>query len=456
MKYYSGLVSDSGDDVEIIQHGNRNYDSGPDYKNAIIKIAGKTFTGDIEIHRDFKNWAEHSHSKDRRYNSVILHVVLWDDNDRQPPKLRIQRYLPTVILSNHLTASIHDIWQDIISEPSERFRIPCYENNSSAADNTVITLLDKLSMERLTLKTKRISTRLAELGGNPVNKEIPKARSVWEQVLYEFIFEALGFSKNKEQMMKLASSANLKLLGKYAEKDILKIQSILYGTAGFFFDVRVKDDYIDKLKEFWRKTEHRLKNPKLQRSEWTFYGQRPQNYPTLRIAYGSQTAYNLLYENFFKQLIDLFNTSVKPKKLFADIFEMFAPVNDNYWQSHYDLGKSSKNINKLGGRQRITDIIINVLIPFVYFYGNTFGKPEIIQNVLNLYREVKINPDNNIIRIMNAQLFKNRGVKINTPAYEQAVIQLHNFYCTREKCENCLIGKEAFKNKGYDYKIIYY
>ena len=46
--------------------------------DAKVKIGGEVYSGDVEIHREFKNWAEHDHPKDRKYNSVVLHVVLWD------------------------------------------------------------------------------------------------------------------------------------------------------------------------------------------------------------------------------------------------------------------------------------------------------------------------------------------------------------------------------------------
>lgn len=453
--YYSGLVTDSGEDVEVLEYGSRNYDSGPDYKNAKVRIGDKVFTGDIEVHRDFKNWAEHNHPKDRRYNQVILHVVMWDSVDRTPPKLRIKRDLPSVILANHLKSSIHDIWKDIISNPSGKFRLPCYEYNLSADNETIFKTLNRLAAERLSLKVKRIKNRIFEIAGTGTDKVLPSNKAVWEQALYEFIFEALGFSKNKEQMMKLASSVTLKLLGKYAGNDITKIQALLYGTAGFFFDIRSKDDYIDFVKEYWRSLENKLNLNRLQRSQWNFFGQRPQNYPTLRVAYGSQIVYRLLYNNFLKNLINLFAES-HPKKLFTGLKELFAPRKDRYWQNHYDLGKLSKNENKLGGIQRITDIIINVIIPYSWLYGETFNKKNIVQNSLILYNDLKITPDNNIIRLMNSQLLSRRNIKINTPAYEQAVIQLYNFYCTRENCGKCGIGKRVFENKGYDYKIIYY
>ncbi len=456
--YFKNPVTDSGDDVEIIAHGTRNYDSGPDYKNAKIKIGAKTFTGDVEIHRDFKNWADHSHPKDRRYNSVILHVVLWDSQERTPPKLRIKRDLPTVILANHLTASIHDIWQDIISKPSEKFRLPCFGKNYMAEDELIGKWFEKLAGERLNLRSERIKNRINELSqkDDSAGTEKSKSKSIWEQVLYEFIFEALGFAKNKEQMLALSSHVSLKLVSKHCAS-ITDIQSILYGAAGLLFDVRVKDDYINEIKAKWHGLEDKLKIEKLARSDWNFFGQRPQNFPTIRIAYGSQVIKNILAGDLFKNIVKEFSDKeFKVNKAFGNLHDLFEPVKDEYWRTHYDLGKSSKAVNILAGKQRITDIVINVLLPFLNVYSEIFDKPLIAANVYKLYSEVKISTDNKVIRVLNEQLLKDRKFKINTPANEQASIQLYNFYCTREKCDKCEIGKYVFEKKGYDYKIIYY
>lgn len=456
--YYKDLAADSGEDVEVLEFGRRNYDSGPDYKNAKVRIGSKVYTGDVEIHRDYKNWAEHDHPKDRRYNSVILHVVLWDSKEKSPPKLRIKRELPTVVLANYLTRSIHDIWQEIISSPSEKFRLPCYGKNIMAEDTEIASWLKKLAMERLNIRSKRISDRFREL---EIRGEDAKAgrKILWEQVFYEFVLEALGFSKNKDQMLTLASSTELTWLKKVSKGNLVSIQALLFGRAGLLFDVRLKDDYIDKIKSIWNSLPANERVQKLNRPEWTFFRLRPQNFPTVRIAYGSQLVHKLIFEDMFRGLIMLFNSKqFDITRTLKEIEKLFKPEHDSYWAVHYDLGKKSKSKApaKLLGQQRLIDIIINVIIPVVYFYSEEFGNKQVKSNLLELYYNMKIKPDNAVTRMLEAQLFEGRKVKVNTPAMEQGAIQLHNFYCTRERCMECGIGKSIASGKGFDYKIIYY
>ena len=461
--YYSNLKTDSGEEVEIINYGKRNYDSGPDYKDAKVKIGGKIYTGDIEVHRDFKNWEEHNHPKDRKYNSVILHLVLWEFENKTSPKLRIKRNLPTVILANHLNNSIHEIWQDIINKPSDKFKLPCHNINKDVEDNIIRDLLTKLSVERLKLKTERLKDRIGELGkeltGNIHTNEYLKKKNLWEQVLYEFVFEALGYSKNKEQMLKLSKSLKLGFIENLFRNgsDIQAIQTALYGTAGFLFDLRFKDEYIDKLKENWKETDKKISFPRINKSEWNFFRLRPQNFPTLRIAYGSQLILKILNEDLFKNIIKCFQTDeFNFKKSYKILANLFKPADDKYWSEHYDFGKESKTEFKLLGNQRINDIIINVIIPLVFLYSTFFKDNTIKRNVIEMYNKLEINPDNSIINLMQKQILKSRGLKINSPAMEQAVIQLYNFYCVRERCKECEIGKRVFKDTGYEYKIIFY
>ncbi len=57
---------------------------------------------------------------------------------------------------------------------------------------------------------------------------------IWEQVLYELIFEALGYSKNKEQMLRLAKTVDLSLVKKLKKKknNKLYLESLYFTAAG--------------------------------------------------------------------------------------------------------------------------------------------------------------------------------------------------------------------------------
>jgi hypothetical protein len=462
--FYSNLITTENEPVDIITIGSRNYDAGPDYKNAKIRIGGRVYTGDVEIHRDFKSWEEHDHHRDSKYNSVILQVVLWDNASRQKPKLRIKRDLPTIILSDHLKFSIHDIWREIINNPSARFKLPCYEQSDWILEKSINDALDKLSMERLKLKMKRIKDNLEhlhmEMHGVDPSSEI-KRRSIWEQAFYEFIFEALGYSKNKDPMLKLAKNLKLSfiksILKKSNSNEHVVVQALLYGFGGLLFDLRINNEYIEALKNIWSKFKKRAKTEHVNKTEWQFFRMRPQNFPTVRLAYGSQFIMKLIRGDLLREIILTFQmNNFKVRSSYSRLIKLLLPYEDVYWSYNYNFGKSLKKPMKLLGKQRINDITINVIIPFVYYYSLVFANNVIKKNVLEFYRSLKIISENSVISVIQNQLIKGRKISINTPAKEQGAIQLYNFYCAREKCRECMLGRDLVKEKGYEYRIIFY
>ena len=149
--YYENLKTTDGRTVKIIKLGKRNYDSGPDYKNAKVNIHGVIYSGDIEIHRKLDDWKAHGHKKDGKYNKVILQVAMWDD-EAALPVAKKSRKIPTIILSDFLTSSVHTIWKEIINNPSEKFKLPCYPEGmevENSVKNRFNCMYKKIKDEKL-------------------------------------------------------------------------------------------------------------------------------------------------------------------------------------------------------------------------------------------------------------------------------------------------------------------
>lgn len=431
--YESILLTTENKVVEILDYGEKNSDAGPDFKDAQIRVDGILYSGDIEIHCDFKGWKQHNHKGDNKYNRVVLQVVFWDEDDEEKkdiPKVRKSRNIPTVILSKFLKQSIHTIWKDIINNPSPKFKLPCFPKVQEIETEIKLDVIRDFGLKRLKYKTIRLRNRLDDFHENR-NKKF-----TWEIMLFEFICEALGYSKNKAQFLKLARSLHCEEF----ENDKLFIDAVLFGAAGFLHDLRYKDEYISLLKVIWNEVKN-VKFPEaLDKSEWNFFRLRPSNFPTVRLAYASALLHKILYEEFLKQIIFIFNNEAKVYNKLVDLF-LNVEISD-YWKNHYNFGKETKSKTKYIGKERINDLLTNVIIPLVYLYTIEFEIKDTKAKVLEFYANLKCINSNEITRIMETQL----NVNPKTVSEEQGLIHLHNFYCIKGKCYECGIGEKLFGN----------
>lgn len=74
---FQNLKTTQNELIEIIQVGEHNFNSGPDFFNSRLKIDNQLWAGNVEIHLKSSDWYLHNHENDESYNNVILHVV-WD------------------------------------------------------------------------------------------------------------------------------------------------------------------------------------------------------------------------------------------------------------------------------------------------------------------------------------------------------------------------------------------
>ena len=91
------LFTTTGEKLEIIQPGEYNrFASGPDFFNALIKLNGSLWAGNLEIHVQSSEWNQHGHQNDPAYENVILHVVYEND---QEIKNSSNKLIPTLELN---------------------------------------------------------------------------------------------------------------------------------------------------------------------------------------------------------------------------------------------------------------------------------------------------------------------------------------------------------------------
>jgi hypothetical protein len=162
-----------------------------------------------------------------------------------------------------------------------------------------------------------------------------------------------------------------------------------------------------------------------------FFRLRPSNFPTIRL---SQLA-NLykIHNSFFDKVISSNNLS--------DLYLLFDVSASPYWNDHFTFGKDSKKSAKKVTKQFIDLLIINAILPLKFCYAQYLGK-DCNEEIIQIISQIK-GEQNSIIAN-----FKKHGFTTENAKDSQAVLQLYNQYCTKNRCLECAIGNSLLNGNA--------
>src|SRR3990172_4297769 len=104
------LFTDDGLRLEVLSPGWWNSEGGPDFKHAEILLEGKGLVkGNIEVHVFASDWVSHRHDRQETYNSVCLHVVMWNDHEGKGIRNLMGQAIPQLTLPKYLDAEPDDL-----------------------------------------------------------------------------------------------------------------------------------------------------------------------------------------------------------------------------------------------------------------------------------------------------------------------------------------------------------
>ncbi|MFH0734464.1 MAG: DUF2851 family protein [bacterium] len=467
------LKTAGGEDIEILDIGMFNNDeAGPDFRNTRIRIGNFVFIGDVEIDINYADWVNHGHNINNKYNKVILHVSLFNKQNHQYVYTRDGRKVPTIILVNFLEQGIVDLFCSTYEKDNGFFHnyLRCHDSIKFISDAEKVEALSKLGIERLNKKCEKIVLRLKELTylnslkcNEPavayqmspenvlqdINYSDLRKKEIWEQVFYELIFEALGYSKNKIPMNELAKAADLNFLKKINSDDIIQCYEAVLFNIGNLFNENLKSDssnlseYIKGLMKCWVKSKSFYDGKILEDIEWHFFKLRPQNFPTIRIAGGARFLDSLINKNLVEVILKKIKEIHNIEVLINSIRNLFVIKAEGYWREHYVFEKPIKSeIKYFVGAQRADEIIINVIFPFFTVYFDVFGLPYYSKKILQMYNIFKQKSDNKIISDVAKSLEMEQYLE--KTILTQGMIEIFRSYCSKNRCAECKIGESIF------------
>jgi len=394
----------TGESVQIIDVGKRNTNSGPDFFNAKIKIDQTIWAGNIEIHKKSSDWIKHNHHKDSAYNNVILHVILEEDKSITNSA---NKQIPTLVLRypDHLQSN----YQKLLNSKTW---IAC-QNQFHKIDPVILQLgFNRLMIERLENKT------------NEILKRLDQNNSDWNETFYQVLAKMFGFKVNSVPFEMLAKSLPVAVLAKH-KNNLFQLEALLFGNSGLLNNQLLGDNYFIKLREEYSFLYSKYGLRAVESHLWKFMRLRPGNFPTIRI---SQFA-ALIHKSS-----GLFSKILEIEKL-EELKELFKVKASEYWNSHYNFNKTSQSSsNKELGISSINTLIINVVIPLLFVYGEKQNKHDLKNRALEFLEQLP--PENN----STINNWKKLGLEVQTAFESQALLQLKNCYCEKKKCLNCQIG----------------
>lgn len=408
---FNHLTTHTGEQIEIIDPGQLNHDSGPDFFNAKVKMDNTIWAGNIEMHLKASLWKVHKHHLDQAYNNVILHVVL--ENDALSFNAAGDE-VPTVVLEvpEHIQHN-----QDQLHK--NKSWLKCSHSIQSIDPFFIRQYMDALAIERLANKQKFIERLLAQTDDN------------WEQTCYNLLARNFGFNINAEPFQQLAQKVPHKILMQYGNDPEL-MEALLYGSAGFLDELINEDPYYQNLSRNFKHLQRKHGIKPLEKHIWKFAKTRPSNFPTLRISEFSQL--------YFKQK-NLFSSLLECNSL-KEIEVLFRVSASTYWNNHYRFNIPSKKSLKKPGKAAINGIIINTIVPLLFSYGKLRGNSLLCERALLLLGNLRAE-SNSIVKAWD--LF---GVKGNDAKDSQALLHLRTMYCNKNKCVQCRIGLKVLTKKN--------
>ncbi len=472
--FINSIITKDGQKIEIIDPGLENTElGGPDFKNARIKIGNLTYLGDVEIDSYHSDWKSHGHNINKKYNKVILHAVLETESNQTFVYTQEGRKIQSVCLSKFLNSDLQsNIHQAILSERDSRAtKLRCDEINHLISSQEKLDILYELGVSRFRLKCARILERLKEisyinqltlkeplikysLDENFFNKKFTEEdftdKDIWNQLVYESTFEALGYSKNKDIMFKLAKIADINYLKKYSKEPDFEfmLEAILFNISGLIPDVsklsdEVSIEYARRLKEVWANLKYKYDNKTFHTAQWHFMKLRPQNFPTIRLAGGCKFIYKLLNEDLFAKLLNIVKRTTDYKKIISELRNILIIKSTGYWKNRYVFDQPSKiPLNYFLGLSRVDEIIVNVILPAIAVYFEIFGKKEYSERAVLIYANFYQNSENNLVDEISNILSLNDAWKRSV--LYQGMIELFRNYCSKDRCLECSIGQKIF------------
>ncbi len=396
-----------GNELEILDFGKWNFDSGPDFLFGKIKFKNLILAGNIELHVKSSDYIFHQHSGNPEFENLILHVVF--NHDMEIEELN-KKNIPTLELKNYIDQNLLWKYESLLNE--NQF-IPCanlFEPSKipfQFAEETLFKKLDEKSLE--------------------IEESLRINKNNYEAVLFQNLAYAFGLKVNSLIFRQIAECLDFTIVNKIRQNQT-QLEALFFGICNWLENPKDEQTKIWKREFDFLKMKYQIDDLRFQPK---FSKLRPPNFPTIRLSQLASLYH--LNQNLFSKLI--------ATKHIHEIYTIFSSVRaSEYWNERFNFGKTSSiKGEKLLTKDFVELILINAILPLKYAYHKNFDE-DAADEILEFYR--KITPEKNSIITSWNQL----QVKTESALQSQAFLYHHKNFCLKKDCLNCGIGFQLLKN----------
>ena len=390
-----------GNDLEILDFGRWNFDSGPDFLFGKMKFKDLVLAGNIELHVKSSDWIFHRHSGNPEFDNIILHVVYIHDVDIEE---FIDKNIPTLELKDYIDEKLFSKYESLLQETQF---IPCEKIFNPA--HLPVNFHEEILLKKLDEKSIEIEESLQRYQNN------------YEAILFQQLAYAFGLKVNASIFKQLAESIDYAIVNKIRQNQT-QLEALFFGSCNWLEKPTDEQTTIWKREFEFLKVKYKLPN---NHSHPKFSKLRPPNFPTIRL---SQLA------SLYQQNQNLFSKLINAKNI-DQIHDLFKKVKaSEYWNHRYNFGKlSSVDTPKTLTKDFVELILINAVLPLKYAYHKNTDE-NIPDEILTLYQNIA--PEKNSI----VDQWKLLGVKPKNALETQALLFHYHNFCGRKECLRCEIG----------------
>lgn len=399
----------------MVHRGIWTHGFGPDFRDAMLVLDGRELvTGSIEIHLSTAGWTAHGHHTDARYNSVVLHLVLHHDGSETR---RADGALVPVAELDLDPATLPGIerraraWAIVGGEV-------CAEAWARERPAAVREVLWRLGDRRLAVKAARLEARLTALPPG--------------EVLYQELWDGLGFSANRMPMREVAQRLPLAaveaVLATCQEPDRLALaRGLLFGVAGMLplapsdaAIAHLRPGEVDAAERLWRERGSAWHNESLSPAAWTRARVRPANHPALRLAAGAamlaQARGGLL-----AALLDPLRAGCDPAPAIQELAS---------WDGTVGIGAG-----------RAAGLTVNAILPFALALANQNNEPALADAVAVVWERLPPAEPNEATRRALRQVAGSARLGGLGARGQQGLLHLDATLCGPRRCFECPVAQ---------------